>query len=80
MKAADISDEVFMDAVAATAPMHAGATWRARWDVRETLEQKLGIEVPEKLFLAKARKLGLKGKLMGCTCGCRGDYRLPGED
>jgi hypothetical protein len=80
VKAADISDDVFIEAVAATAPSHPGMTWRSRWSVRETLEQKLGIEIPEKLFLAKARKLGLKGKLLGCTnCDCRGDYHLPGE-
>ena len=37
-------------------------------------------ELPEKLFLAKARKLGEKGKLAGCTrCTCRGGYHTPRE-
>jgi hypothetical protein len=81
MKAADIDDDAFIAAVAATPPMHPGMTWRSRWAVHETLNQRLGTEIPEKLFLAKARKLGLKGKLLGCTsCECRGDYHLPGED
>jgi len=80
VKAADIADEVFLEAVAETMPMHGCTSWRARWDVHATLNRKLGTEIPEKLFLAKARKLGLKGKLLGCTsCLCRGDYHLPGE-
>jgi hypothetical protein len=80
VKCADIDDDVFLAAVAATPPMHPGMTWRSRWAVHETLQQQLGVDLPEKLFLAKARKLGLKKKLLGCTsCECRGDYHLPGE-
>lgn len=80
MKAADISDDVFMLAVATTSPMHAGGCWRHRRTVQATLEQMLGTELPEKLFLAKARKLGKKQRLEGCTdCSCRGDYHLPRE-
>lgn len=69
-----------MAAVAATPPTAPGCCWRNRWDVRATLEQALRHEVPEKLFLAKARKLGQKRKLEGCTrCTCRGDYHTPRE-
>lgn len=78
-KCADIDDEQFMAAVAATAPRH-GVCWRNRGDVRATLERMLGATIPEKLFLAKARKLGRRRKLEGCTdCSCRGDYHLPRE-
>jgi len=78
-KCADIPDELFLEAVRNTEPVSGRSNWRMRWAVRETLESLIG-PVPEKLFLAKARKLGLKGKLHGCTsCDCRGDYHLPEE-
>jgi len=80
MKAADIPDDVFLAAVAATLPMSAGSCWRFRHDVQAALERMLGTELPEKLFLAKARKLGARRLLEGCTrCSCRGDYHLPRE-
>jgi len=78
VQAKDIADEAFLDAVTATGPMTLHGTWRTRWAVHETLQAELGIEVPEKLFQAKARKLILSKKLHGCPCGCRGDYHLPG--
>lgn len=54
--------------------------WRRRGDVKTNLEYVMQVEIPENLFLAKARKLGFKGKLEGCTdCSCRGDYHLPEE-
>lgn len=78
-KCADIDDGAFMAAVAATPPRGAGH-WRNRHDVQATLERALGAAVPEKLFLAKARKLGRRRLLEGCTeCTCRGDYHLPRE-
>ena len=38
--------------------------------------------LPDKLVLAKMRKLVAKGYVDGCTCGCRGDFELTdkGED
>ena len=80
MKCADIPDDVFMAAVAVTPPRTLGCCWRNRRDVQATLEEVLETELPEKLFLAKARKLGENRKLEGCTrCTCRGDYHLPRE-
>lgn len=81
MKCSDIPDDAFMAAVEATGPMTSGgAPWRHRRAVHATLNAMLGTELPEKLFLAKARKLGEKRKLMGCTrCTCRGDYHTPRE-
>lgn len=76
-----ISDETFLEAVRVTPPRpHAGA-WRSRGDVQKTLEAMLGFEIPEEVFLAKARELGqYPRKLEGCTdCTCRGDYHLPEE-
>jgi hypothetical protein len=80
VKCSDIDDDLFMQAVSATAPMGTASVWRHRRAVHATLNEMLGTELPENLFLAKARKLGLKGKLMGCTdCTCRGDYHTPRE-
>lgn len=31
---------------------------------------------PEKLVRAKMNQMMRKGKVNGCPCGCRGDYRL----
>jgi len=79
VKCADIPDDLFMAAVAVTAP-RPGWCWRDRDDVQATLEEVLETELPEKLFLAKARKLGEHQRLEGCTrCTCRGDYHLPRE-
>lgn len=80
VKCKDIPDDLFMAAVVATAPMTPGGFWRHRRDVQAELERMLGTPIPERLFLAKARKLGAKGRLEGCTrCTCRGDYHTPRE-
>lgn len=31
---------------------------------------------PEKVMLAKMRKLVLRGLVDGCACGCRGDFKI----
>jgi hypothetical protein len=81
MKCKDIPDDLFMAAVAATEPMTpGGAPWRHRRDVHRALEAALETEIPAKLFLAKARRLGRRQLLEGCTsCTCRGDYHTPRE-
>lgn len=78
MKCSDIPDEVFALAVLATTASdgtRSPDSWRMRWDVKDVLETVLG-PIPEKLFVAKAAKLMASKKLMGCPCGCRGDYHL----
>lgn len=82
MQCKDLPDGVFLDAVRRT-PGYDGSTagevWRLRWKVQETLEAELG-PLPEKLFLAKARRLGQRGLLGGCTaCLCRGDYHIAAD-
>lgn len=32
--------------------------------------------IPEKVVLAKARRLVKRGLIDGCCCGCRGDFRI----
>jgi hypothetical protein len=82
MQCKDIPDDVFLDAVRRT-PGYDGSTdgsvWRLRWKVQETLEVEVGL-LPERLFLAKARRLGQRGLLGGCTdCLCRGDYHIAAD-
>lgn len=82
MKCSDIPDDLFLEAVNRTPSVDGSFEprfWRMRWDVQTTLESSLG-EVPEKLFIAKARKLMKAKKLGGCPCGCRGDYHIPCGD
>jgi hypothetical protein len=80
VKCADIPEDVFLAVVEAVPPMSPGGCWRHRRDVQAELERRLGVPLPEKLFLAKARRLGQRRRLEGCTsCTCRGDYHLPRE-
>lgn len=77
-----IPDDTFLAAVetARTARGHDTAT---RWDVAAVLAghpEDIGDaandypEVPQRIILAKARRLYRRGKLTGCICGCRGDF------
>lgn len=64
MKAADISDEAFLRLLN-------NGSWTHRWDMAERLPG-----VPEKVVLAKARRLIQRGLMDGCFCGCRGDFEI----
>lgn len=78
MQCKDIPDAVFLGAVRAASSTPSG--WSMRWDVQTALEVALGcVDVPDKLLLAKARRLESRGLLGGCTCGCRGDWH-PSEE
>lgn len=41
-------------------------------DVRRAMPQ----DTPEKVVLAKMRRLIAKGLVKGCPCGCRGDFEI----
>ncbi|MGW0562881.1 hypothetical protein ACWDZ4_20235 [Streptomyces sp. NPDC003016] len=78
MQCKDIPDDALCEAVRSTPARHPSpdtVPWRMSWDVQAALEATMG-PVPERLFLAKVRKLFAKGLLGGCDCGCRGDYHL----
>lgn len=45
--------------------------WANLWDLA-----RLFPDAPEKVVLAKLRKLIKRGLITGCTCGCRGDFEL----
>lgn len=74
MQCKDIPDDVFMKAVElAPSPNLQANAWKMRWEVHWVLESMIG-EIPEKLLMAKARKLMSRKILGGCDCGCRGDW------
>lgn len=65
----------------------AGLPYSNRWHVAEYLETKgyraagtwggdEQVKVPQRLVLAKARRLLKQGLIDGCACGCRGDFEL----
>jgi hypothetical protein len=95
MKAADISDEAFLDAIRTVHhvrwndnPQWIGASI---WDVGAVLgghpewcgqpeaTQDELAAFPDKVLRAKARRLIKRGLIKGCTCGCRGDFEIMGE-
>ena len=84
MKAADIPDELFLRGVRELRQVplvhgHEDYGWVMRWDLDTWLADQLGVDMPWKVTLAKARKLIKRGLLDGCACGCRGDFVIPGE-
>jgi hypothetical protein len=69
--AKDITDLAFLEALLSTS----GPSGRmGYWVNRTTLGKKLAF--PEKVILAKARRLMKRGYIDGCDCGCRGDFTL----
>lgn len=70
MKASDISDVDFLQAVFAAGEGHP-AHWAYTWDLAESFPM-----FPYKVVHAKARKLLKRRLLTGCGCGCRGDWEL----
>lgn len=42
-----------------------------RWSLAEALP-----DVPEKVLMAKLRKMVKAGLITGCFCGCRGDFEI----
>jgi hypothetical protein len=73
MQCKDIPDAAFLDAVKVNGR---AAGWRTRWEVQRDLESVIGW-LPERLFLAKARTLIRRMLVLGCPCGCRGEYEIP---
>lgn len=83
MQAKDIPDDLFVQAVAECSLRQArewlaASAWCNRYDVTEWLSERMGVAVPEKVVLAKARAVIKKGRMDGCPCGCRGDFDLRG--
>lgn len=66
MKAADLDADKIVAIVAASDP------WANRWEIGAALGNP-----PEKIVLAKLRKMVKSGVINGCACGCRGDFTVP---
>lgn len=93
VKASDISDEQFLEAMRETMQLRPG--WVTRWDLANVLDghpervygqpgydgSELAAEatVPQKVVLAKARRLIDRGLITGCACGCRGGFEFPAD-
>jgi hypothetical protein len=80
--AKDIPDDLFIQAVAecskaAARSWNRSSAWASRMEVQEWLSERLG-PVPPKVVIAKAKAVIKKGRMQGCTCGCRGDFDLRG--
>lgn len=89
MKAADISDDAFLDAIRTVHRVRWGGNpqWigASVWDVAAVLDGHPewagerqatdgSVQIPEKVVRAKAKRLITRGFVDGCACGCRGDF------
>lgn len=72
MKTKDITDATMLEALEATRGMHGVPRWSSLWDVQERLAP-----IHPKLVLSKLRSMIRRGAILGCACGCRGDFELP---
>jgi hypothetical protein len=71
MKASDITDERIIEIIKKVCLPY-GST--ILWDIQKEL-----VEYPEKVVLAKLKSMCKREVIDGCACGCRGDFRLKGE-
>lgn len=72
MKASDINDQDILAAVDHAATVK--GSWATTWDVEAILD-----DFPEKVVLAKLKKLVKRGLINGCGrpgCNCRGEHEL----
>jgi hypothetical protein len=86
VKASDITDEAFLDAMRKVLELRPNpASWVNRWDLASALDghpewvngQRGELSIPEKVVLAKAKRMIKRGLILGCACGCRGDFEFP---
>lgn len=70
MKTSDLPDADFLAAVEAVHVRE--RRWAHIGDLMDALD------FPPKILLSKAARLIKRGLLEGCTCGCRGDFEIPG--
>lgn len=52
------------------------ATWGEKQYSMPNIQLNTYPNVPEKLWLAKMKKIMKQGLSGGCDCGCRGDYEI----
>jgi hypothetical protein len=73
VQAKDITDAEVLAAHAVVKSRWA-ANWSTTWDLQAALSP-----YPPKVVLAKLRSMNRRKVLLGCGCGCRGDWHLPGS-
>lgn len=71
MQAKDIPEERLLDIIGA---INDEGSWAFTWDVYPALA-----EFPHKVVLAKLRSMIRRGVIVGCGCGCRGDFYIEGR-
>jgi hypothetical protein len=88
VKASDITDEAFLAAIGTVLRKRPGIAGLGanRWDIAAVLDghpewvglvqatDGTSVSIPEKVVLAKAKRLVQRGLIGGCPCGCRGDF------
>ena len=80
MKCADIPDQAVIAAINQSIDVQTSKYGKTVigaqiWNVFERFPQ-----YPQKLVRAKLNKMVRAGKLSGCTCGCRGDFEIVGQE
>lgn len=73
MQTKDIPDKPIIDFI-----IKNGIQNRYTWfpDVKGSLAEAMPEGTPKKLVLSKIRSMVKRGVLVGCPCGCRGDFYL----
>lgn len=82
MQAKDIPDEPILALLANLPPWPDGMArrWGTMWPGGEaSVHDVMPAGTPEKVALAKMRSMIRRGLVLGCACGCRGDFELPGK-
>lgn len=74
MKATDIPDTAIYEVMEAYQTA-SGFSSTMAWDIGKALPA-----LPPKVIQAKLRLMVAAGRLRGCPCGCRGDFRFPWEE
>lgn len=79
-KCSDIDRNVFLDAIEQATyfnPVSGGwrSTWAMRWHVENILRYTYP-GLPDKVIMAKFRRLKKQGWVDGCECWCRGDWEV----
>jgi hypothetical protein len=88
VKASDITGEAFLGALDGALRLRPdiASLGASRWDIGCVLDghpewvgmaqatDGTSVRIPEKVVLAKAKRLVQRGVINGCACGCRGDF------
>jgi hypothetical protein len=74
MKAADIKDAEIYELVEREAAER-GLKWGSSFYIHDALGERF----PYNVIRAKLYQMVNKGRLNGCSCGCRGDFTVPYE-